>query len=211
MRAVDLSQVHGSVSVPDFGNVMIIRANSQRKEALGAYRGVCMHWTAGNHTTVFDGYHLNVADNGRVALIVKPLPLDKKGQHVWGRNTGIVGVTYCAMHNATSSNYGKAQPTSRQREALQTVIAEFCAWRRLDPRGEIEIPKMRISGSQLVAAGGTVKVPVLADHAKYAQLDGYPRDRWDTGRFYEEDRAEILKIFDELKNGKRQFRFASIF
>jgi hypothetical protein len=211
IRTVDLSTRHGRINVPDFGEVMLIKGNSQRGEPLGDYRGVCMHWTAGDRLTAFDEYHLNIADNGRAALIIKTLPLTDKGQHVWGRNTGLVGLSYCAMLNATSNNLGKFQPTARQREAMQVVVAELCAWRRLDPHDTFTLPKMKPAGARLAPAGGSVEVPVVADHAIYAKLDGYPRDRWDTGPFYAEDRAAICKVYDELKAGKRQFRFASLF
>jgi hypothetical protein len=202
----------GEIDLPGFGTISHCSENDQRHGDFLPVKGTVMHWTASsNRMLTFDGYHFNIADNGKEAAVIKTLGVSEKGKHLWGRNTHFAGFAYCATADDSKPNYGPGAPTVRQRVAMQTVVAEFCAWRRVDPRVMIEVQKMASNASSIWAVDGTIKVPTVASHQTFAIPDGYGRERWDTGKLLPEDAKAIVAIYLDLKAGKRQFMFKHLF
>jgi hypothetical protein len=139
-----------------------------------------------------------------------------KGQHVWGRNTGLTGIAYAATADADLPGYGPGAPTPRQRVAMQTLLGELAAWRHLDPRGFVSLDKKASNASSIWTVPGIVTVPVIMSHQTLALLDGYGAERWDTGALLAPDRAAGQLVYDELKGhpmadgSKRAFQFATL-
>ena len=71
--------------------------NEQKEQAMNDLEGVVLHWTAGTHSEFFDGYHFNVGFIDNEVVVLKTLGFNQKGKHLWGRNSGMVGVTLCAL------------------------------------------------------------------------------------------------------------------
>lgn len=137
-------------------------------------RNITLHWTAGNHKQTFPGYHFCIQGDGTV---VPSLALSKKGEHTWGRNTGNVGISLCAM--------AKGFPvTPIHIERAAKLCAELCFRHGLDPKGHLDLPRMKVVGNTIVPVPGqTIKAPVITDHAFYARADGYFPARWDIGEY----------------------------
>lgn len=83
---------------------------------------ITWHWTAGNWTWTSEHYHFNVKYNAatKKAEVVQTLSLMKKGSHVWKRNTGNIGISFCAMVNS------KFPVMDAQVEAMAKLTAELC-------------------------------------------------------------------------------------
>jgi hypothetical protein len=145
--------------------------------SLGKPRLITLHWTAGSYTQTFDSYHFCVLGDGR---IVNTLPLRTKGSHVWGRNSGNIGVAMCCMANA------QTMPTKKQVEATAALIADLSVQFQIKFTDVHDCQRHKVIKQQRVPAEGTMQVFCIADHAAYARCDGYYPDRWDCGRYTEE-------------------------
>jgi hypothetical protein len=143
-------------------------------EPLGVPKNITLHWSAGTYTQTFSGYHLSIQGDGSVVV---SCPLSVKGSHCWGRNTGNIGVSLCAMAKGCP-----VKPIQVERAAR--VCAELCFKYKLNPRGHVTLPKKKRVGANLVSVPGEITAPVIADHAWYARQDQYFPDRWDVGDFY---------------------------
>lgn len=172
-------------------NLTLHSANGQKGEPLGKITQLVLHWTAGDYRGVWDDYHYNVAfdRSEKRACIVKTLDLTQKGQHLWKRNTGAVGVSFCAMADH------RFPVTEEQKEACALLLAELCYKLNLDPR---------LKGT-------------ITDHAEWAKVDGYYPDRWDIGsqaagaaNLLKPLEARTIAIWHELKAGKRKLTLESI-
>lgn len=181
--------------------------NTQKQEPMGQPKGIVLHWGANNRFNWADGYHFNICDFSGEIVVVQSLKLTEKGSHVWGRNSGLIGISMSCM--ATS----KLFPTDGQQETTSILIAEFCAWKSLDINGEILLPEKKYypKPDRLIDTGKMIKFPVVTDHAEYAQKDGYFPARWDIGKFKTPVIIRAKQIYSELKNGKgRKFQFLEI-
>lgn len=138
-------------------------------EPLGTPTHITLHWTAGTHDMTFPEYHFCVKGSGQV---VQTLSIHEKGAHCWGRNTGNIGISMCAMAPGHPVLPVQVEHTAK-------LVAELCQKYGLDPRAQITLPAMRIQGDRLVAQGYTLQAPVVTDHAWYAKKDGYFPERWD--------------------------------
>lgn len=118
---IDLSEAFGKQRTATcMGlNLELFAHNDQQHQPLGKVTQVVLHWTAGGYAQCYDSYHFNIAYDAKVprACVVKSLKLTQKGQHLWKRNTGAIGVTLCAMGTAQL----KVQPLQEQ------AAAELCA------------------------------------------------------------------------------------
>lgn len=191
----------------------IYKENSQKNELMGKILGLVPHWTAGTHSQFFDGYHVNFGFINNEVIVVKTLKFTQKGQHLWARNSGLIGLTLCAMKDWL------LKPNKYQVDMMALFIAEYCCWYGLDPESEITLPeKYRVNYSTLGNTGKMKKFPVIADHRTYAVSDGYGSERQDIldskvkpeVNYLIIVRDKAIKYYNELKNNKRTFQFLSI-
>jgi hypothetical protein len=227
IKCFDISgHAGGAIALPGFGTVHLVTSdNNQRHQPFLPITGVVAHWTGLDitddcpvsliHMTVFAAYHWGIVDNGVEAAIVRTLRPEEKGQHAWGRNTNLAGMSYAATADGSLPNYGPGAPTPRQRIAKQTLMGEFCAWHHLDPRGTVLLDNKGSDGRSIWTVPGRSAFPVLMSHQTLAIPDGYGSERWDTGKLIVEDRAAAIVVYDQLKGKplpdgtKRQFMFAA--
>lgn len=181
--------------------------NDQADEALGKPERVIFHWSAGRYNQAWDGYHYNIGfnDKTKTAVVMRCLGLNQKGKHLWGRNGGSVGISLLAMANGFPV-------TEEQMQAAARLAAEYCAWRHIDPRAKEIVPQMMSDSraSRIWATGKQITMPVVTDHARYANEDGYGRWRNDIGTKFSPIYNELLKIYDGLKAGREKFQFQAI-
>lgn len=177
------------------GTIEVKSANSQKDSPLGKPVGIVLHWSAGYKNQVWDEYHFNVAEMYGLPVVVKTLKLSQKGQHLWKRNTGMIGVSISAM--ATT----ELTPSPAQCDATAILVAELCAWKQIDPCGEIT----------LTGFDKTITMFAVEDHAAYAKVDGYFPDRWDIGKYFNVVMPKIREYYRDLKSGKRKFQFNTLF
>lgn len=182
---IDLSEAFGKQqSASCMGLTLALFAhNDQKAQPLGAPSQVVLHWTAGNYQQCWDSYHFNLAYDVAVgrACVVKSLKLSQKGQHVWKRNSGAIGVTFCAMANAKSY---AVQP--KQEEAAAVLCAEL-----------LQHFKLPLSA--------------LRDHAFWAQEDGYYPERWDIGPRFEPVRKLTQAHLAKLQAGEVKPAYTHLF
>ncbi len=163
-------------------------------EPMGRIERITLHWTAGGPTQDFDDYHLCVHADGTVKLV---RPLDVKGAHTWGRNTGNVGI-------AMDGHPDKGFPAVQQ-ERTACLAAEVAFRYGLDLDASVDLPrKQNVGGVTLVTVAGTIHAPVLADHAWYAHADGYYPDRWDIGRWFAPIAGKARWYLAALQGGRRK-------
>jgi hypothetical protein len=162
-------------------------------EPLGKVRQLTLHWTAGNHEATFDHYHWCIKGGGQV---VQTLSAQAKGSHTWGRNSGNLGISLCAM--------AEGYPvTDAQRRACAILVAELCGVYGLPIDGTLILPEMRVRGDALVATGRSRSFPVVSDHAIFARADGYYPDRWDIGPEYAPILRAAIAYRGDLVAGRR--------
>lgn len=185
--------------------------NSQKDDLLGSkILGLVCHWTAGDYDDFYDGYHFNIGFINNEVIVVKTLGNNQKGQHVWGRNTGMIGITLCAMKDWI------LEPNQYQLDIMSILIAEICAWKNLNPESKISLPKKQVQGDTLITLGGTQSFNLISDHREFAIADGYPSERQDINNskkkidYMVEVRAKAIKYYKELKANKRNFLFVDI-
>lgn len=138
---------------------------------LGNPRHITLHWTAGDHTQTFDDYHFCIQGDG---TIVKTLPITERGAHTWQRNTGNVGIAFCAMLDGYPV-------TPVQIERMAKLCAEVCIRFGIDPTGTISLIQYRDQGDALEDTGRMIDAPTVTDHCWFAKADGYYPARWDIG------------------------------
>ena len=194
--------------------VNLYKVNSQSHYPMGKQKGLIYHWTAGTYDQCYDAYNLNIVFDPQkgVAHVVKTIKFSQLAQHLWGRNTGMVAITFCSMHRAvnSTSHAGQFPVTPAMLKVGAMVGAEVCAWYDIDPRAKLILPKKKISGSSLVTVGGQIEVPTVTDHATVAKHDGYFPDRWDVNAFMPVIQSQLLTHYDNLKSGKAQFMYKGI-
>jgi hypothetical protein len=121
---IDASDLFGKVATAScMGlNLTLHRANGQKAEPLGKPTQIVLHWTAGDYRGIWDDYHFCVAfdRSENRACIAKCLKLTQKGQHLWKRNTGAIGLSFSAMADS------RFQVTPKQIEAMALLVAELC-------------------------------------------------------------------------------------
>lgn len=121
---IDLTSHFGNTRTANCMGLILslFTANKQKHTPLGHPTQLVMHWTAGNYQQVWDDYHFNIAYDpvAKRACVAKTLNLTQKGQHLWKRNTGAIGVTFSGMLD-------KRFPiTTEQIEAAGELLAEIC-------------------------------------------------------------------------------------
>lgn len=164
---------------------------------LGKPRFITLHWTAGSYQQTHDCYHFNITGDGRV---IRTLDLKIKGSHVWGRNTGNIGVALCAMANA------RTLPTKKQIEVCAALVADLSVQFDIGFNDVELAQRHKVINGQRVPVAGQMAVNCITDHAAWARCDGYYPDRWDCGRYTEEimksARWYAAKIIEGERNGK---------
>lgn len=172
-------------------------------EPLGKPVRVVLHWTAGDWDATFGEYHACVKGSG---LYVPTRGLAVKGAHLWGRNSGSIGVSACGEAGATADRTGAPQGsryplTGLQIETMAKASAELLARFGLGPPGtKVATQKMRQEGDRLVPADGWVYTDVLVDHAEFARLDGYASERWDVATLMDVIRHKAAWYYDGLRS-----------
>lgn len=197
-----------------FGKIYYIqKENSQKNETMGKVIGLVPHWTAGDYQTFFDGYHVNFGFINNEVIVVKTLLFSQKGQHLWARNSGMIGLVLCAMKDWL------LKPNKYQVDMMALFIAEYCCWYGLDPESEVTLPeKYRVNYNTLGNTGKMKKFPIIADHRTYAESDGYGEERQDIldskvnpeVNYYEIVRDRAISYYKQLKANKRKFVFLSL-
>lgn len=178
--------------------------NSQANETFKNVSGLVLHWTAGDYKTFFNGYHVNFGFIENEVIVVKTLNFNQKGQHVWQRNSNLIGLTLCSMKDWV------LKPNEYQLDMLSLFIAEFCAWYNLNPENEITLPEKKLVGNTLVNTGKNKKFPIISDHRTFAESDGYASERQDIKDYYKPVRDKAIQYYKELKANKRKFVFLSL-
>ena len=164
-------------------------------EPLGKPRFITLHWTAGSYQQTFDHYHFNVTGDGR---IISTLPLSIKGSHVWGRNTGNIGVALCAMANA------RTLPTKKQCETTAALIADLCYQFGIDFDSTELAQRHKVQNDKRIPIDGQMAINCVTDHAAYARCDGYYPDRWDCGRYTLDIIKSARWYRNEIADGRRK-------
>lgn len=188
--------------------ISLERPNYQRSEFMGKPDKIVLHWTAGNKKTLYDDYHYNITEIDGEGYVFQTLKLTEKGQHLWGRNSGSVGITLCCKSIPTDL------PTEKMIDAAAVLVAELCCWKNLNIKGKITLEKKTTKrvGKELILYNvpGSISVDVVSDHAAYARLDNYYPDRWDIEKYLPIIKAKAETYYTELKAGKRTFQFKDI-
>lgn len=136
--------------------LVLWNANSQKGDPGGKFDRAVLHWTAGGPNAPYDDYHYcQVMDTDGEPVIVRCVAENMKGQHLYKRNTGAKGFSYCAP--------GPGAIGAIRIEQMAKVLGEWCHKNGLDPAGKTH------DGFW-----------VIDDHAGYARVD-YPGERWDVG------------------------------
>lgn len=198
----------GAKSLEAAGRTFTIRkTNEQADEPIGDRVAWVPHWSACPENLVFDDYHINICRSldHKTAIIAKTLKFSQKGMHVWGRNTGLLAISF-----ACPAISQPTKPNGVMVDAMALAIAESCAWHGIDPEKEIVLPRKRADGDTLKTVSGLVKFHPITDHAGYAKADGYSSYRVDIGTFLAPVRSKAIAFYKELKANKRQFELTSI-
>lgn len=216
----------------------LLKQNTQKNETMGKPLHIVFHHTAGHKNVVCDDYHFCGAEVEGKAYVVKTLKTNEKGQHLWGRNSGAIGYSLCSMAKTKAGKF--IQPSDQQLEHAGLWLGEYSAWKNLDIKGTISlINKDYIPSTKTLESMGTYEnYAIVADHGYFALHDRYYPDRWDIGEYaytelqlrsatlrkelltikpgqrkntYLTDIIEYgLKVYQELKAGKRKFQLESI-
>jgi hypothetical protein len=166
-------------------------------DPLGTPRLITLHWTAGSYTQTHDSYHFCVTGDGRT---VQTLGLQFKGSHVWGRNTGNIGIAMCCMANA------RTLPLARQIEETAALVADLSVQYAI-PFGEAtSCRRHKVEHGRRVPLDQHVAIARITDHAAYARCDGYYPDRWDCGRYTEEIVRKARWYANEIARDRRRAR-----
>lgn len=204
---IDFTKDNAKALVAAGRTFSIRKVNGQKDEPLGDKLGWVAHWSACAEPLVFDDYHINICTSldKSTPVIAKALKFNQKGQHLWGRNTGLIGISFSclAVNKAT-------YPTGKMVEAMALVIAEASAWFGINPEDLMSLPKKKAVGDSLVTVKGTLLMPAVTDHAAFAKSDGYTGHRIDIGTFLAPVRARSIALYKELKSNKRQFELVGI-
>lgn len=158
--------------------------------------GEVFHVSAGSRTQAHPQYHLTAVGDAR--RIVRMLPDTTPGAHVYGANSGTVGLALACGSGSTYSAapafdlVGGVQPLPQQVEDLAAAAAEVAFKWRLD-----------LGGTRRLANGAVV--PVLGTHRDYAVAGGYGADRFDPGGALAKAlRSKALWYHRALKRGARK-------
>lgn len=178
--------------------------NTQKDDLLGSIKALVCHWTAGTLSQFYNGYHFNIGMIGNEVIVLKTLGLTQKGQHVWGRNTGMVGIALCAMKDWV------IEPTIYQLDTMAILLAELSAWKQLNPESKITLPKKQVQGATLVTLDTSRNFNIIADHKEFAEADGYGSERQDIKQYMIPVRNKAIRYFKELKSGTRKFLFLDL-
>lgn len=161
-----------------------------------APKGIAFHVSAGSRTQVHPQYHLTAVGDAR--RVVRSLPDTTPGAHVYGANSGTVGLSLACGAGSTYTAApafelrGGVQPLPRQVEDLAAAAAEVCLKWALDPDGVRVLPNGQ-------------PVLVLATHRDYAVAGGYAAHRFDPGgQFAAQLRTKARWYFAQTKALKRQ-------
>jgi len=173
-------------------------------EPLKKIEGFSWHWTAVKKNVLFNDYHFNISDFSKDILVAKTLSLKTKGQHTWGQNTGLVGLSFC------NTIVGDDKPSKEMIELGAILQAELCAWHNLDPNGKFTRNKKIVQGDRLITIAGTDSFDVIGDHCQFSKANRYYPDRWDIGDILPILKQKAIEYHKELKQGKRQFQFLEI-
>lgn len=213
-RAIDLSQafVKGARTHTFDGLVLDLHAaNKQRHEDQGPPKHGTFHWLATDYDSIYDDYTFCVPWNAKKkrAYLVKCLAWGDKPQHLWGRNSGTFAVGFCGMYGAEPHYLGNYPLQEEQLELGAQIMAESCAWKRIDPESKILVPEYKPTAglTALVPTGGKVSMPTVTDHRAWARQDGYGAYRWDTFQYTPWLVERTIAIYRDLKNGRREFEF----
>jgi hypothetical protein len=198
----------------DGKTIYIHRENDQSNRELGPKKALVYHWTAGTYEQCFDAYHFNIIYDkaANKAHAVKNLNTNQLGQHLWGRNTGMLAISFSAMRGAvnTTNHQGLYPITDEMISVGAQLGAELCAWYFINPREFLTLPKKQIQGNNLVTVSGIIKVPTITDHATIAKFDSYSESRWDVGTYMVKVKEQLLTHYDKLKADKAKFQYLGI-
>lgn len=184
-----------------------------------------LHWQVTDYHTAYNDYHVVIAFNpaNKQPFLLKVREFDVKGAHIWGRNSGMIGVSFAAAYDAhpalasgKSAYYGPYPPTPEMCEMAAQFIAEHMAYRQHLPHDSFTLPKMTCNDTDIWVVPGETEVKIITDHKYLAGTDDYSGARWDTDAFTPGIINRVDVIYAELKGRpkpdgtKREFEFESI-
>lgn len=94
----------------------------QTASKVGHEPQLILHWTAGNYSSVFDEYHINLTGQGIFHLTRK---FDSIPFATYKHNSGTIAVTLCCAYNATPKDLGEYPPTKIQIEKCAMLVSAF--------------------------------------------------------------------------------------
>jgi hypothetical protein len=169
-------------------------------------QGITLHWSAGTYNQIFDGYAYCVVfnpKNGNV-WIVKTLRATEKGYHLWGRNSGHMGVSFMAMRGASPDGHTGQYPIPDvMAQAAWAFVAEMCIDLKHKPDDMIAHAKKASNATQIWTVPGEIQMPFVADHRAFARKDGYPAARFDIGDFFPDWHNKILWYYGKFMTGDK--------
>jgi len=133
---------------------------------------VTLHWSAGNYTYCSPDYHYSITFDKKLgkAKVVQMCDSDDDIlAHTWRRNTDNIGVTICSGLNMTEKTDGDCPPRLEQIELAATLVANLMS--------KHDIP-----------------IEDVYDHAHFAQLDGYPSERWDCRKYLKGQEKNVYEL-----------------
>ena len=203
MIIIKKEQLTPRTAVPG-GIIQLIKKNTQISDTNSENKGIVLHYTVGAYNQVFDSYHYNIASVGNQPVIVQTLKPKEKGQHLFGRNSGMIGITLCCLKTP------KEKPTLDQLECMSLTAAEVACWQNIDIREILTLPQLLYNSitQKLVPTGKTIKAPTLTDHAFFGKSDLYGSP--DIKEYKEAVIKRTKEIYQELKKGKRKFQLLEI-
>lgn len=181
-KSITYQDPTGQVKAP----MVLFNANTQKATALGKPDRCVLHWTAGGGRSPWDDYHYNIInDTDNIPAVILAVAKGRKGQHLYKRNTGAVGFTFCAS--------GPDKVSAPMLEMMAKLLAEYCHKNGLDPAGKTH------DGFW-----------VLGDHAEYAKADKYYPHRWDIGALMEPLRRKAIWYHSKISDTKPVYEFGPI-
>lgn len=184
--------------------IVNIKPNTQLNRLLGIPKGIILHWTAGSQRSAYNDYHYCITELNNKPVVLQTLKLTQCGQHLWGRNSNMIGISLCCMDNP------KNKPTPKMIDACSILLSELSAWKKIGLDDRLTVQKKQRSGELLINKPGTILIDAITDHANYAKIDNYYPERWDIAEYLDIIKNKAKVYFKELKSGKREFIFKEI-
>ena len=173
------------------------KSNTQLNEPLGKPIGLVNHWSGVKQPNIlFNPYHWHITQLGDEVFIIQTLAMSQKGQHLFGRNSNMVGISLCGVPS-TITKYSVEQ--------MGILNGELCFKYGINADSKILLPKKKLYNGSLINAGGMINFNAISDHAEFAKSDGYFPNRVDIGDLIDDVRKVAIETYKGLKSGTKKY------